>query len=137
MQRSSTHWAMWGNRLLTHIPLSPCCLKVQGDRSRLPVSLDTTRRTSAEAISAAVHSALDRARELEVTSIAIPALGTGVGGFPLDEAARVTVAAVREALPSLPTLERVIFALRGAAAYQAFHHAIEAAAVSAEPGAAG
>jgi O-acetyl-ADP-ribose deacetylase (regulator of RNase III) len=101
------------------------------------VSLDTSRRTSAEAISAAVHSALDRARELEVTSIAIPALGTGVGGFPLDEAARVTVAAVRETLPSLPSLERVIFALRGAAAYQAFHDAIEAQAVVAEPGTAG
>ena len=54
------------------------------------VSLDTNRRTSAPAIAQAVRSALDRVRELEATSVAFPALGTGVGGFPIDEAALVT-----------------------------------------------
>ena len=88
------------------------------------VSLDNNRRTSAEAIASAVRSALDRAREMEATSIAFPALGTGVGGFPLDEAARITVETVREAAPDVPTLERVIFALRGAAAYHAFQVAV-------------
>jgi O-acetyl-ADP-ribose deacetylase (regulator of RNase III) len=90
------------------------------------VSLDSNRRTSAPAIAAAVRSALDRARELGVRSIAFPALGTGVGGYPLDEAAHVTVAAVRESLPTLPALRRVVFALRGAAAYAAFGTAIAA-----------
>jgi len=90
------------------------------------VSLDNNRRTSAEAIAAAVRSALDRAREIGATSIAFPALGTGVGGFPLDEAARTTVATVREAAPGVPTLERVVFALRGAAAYHAFQVAVSA-----------
>ena len=46
--------------------------------------------------SAAVRSAFARAREHGVESLAIPALGTGVGGFPLDEAARITVATVRD-----------------------------------------
>jgi O-acetyl-ADP-ribose deacetylase (regulator of RNase III) len=77
-------------------------------------------------IASAVRSALARAREIGATSIAFPALGTGVGGFPLDEAARVTVAAVRETAPSVPTLERVVFALRGAAAYHAFQVALAA-----------
>jgi O-acetyl-ADP-ribose deacetylase (regulator of RNase III) len=90
------------------------------------VSLDNHRRTSAPAIAQAVRSALDRAREIEATSIAFPALGTGVGGYPLDEAARVTVTAVRESLPSLPALRQVIFALRGAAAYAAFGAALAA-----------
>ena len=90
------------------------------------VSLDTSRRTSAPAIAQAVRSALDRVRELGATSVAFPALGTGVGGYPLDEAAHVTVVAVRESLPSLPQLRRVIFALRGAAAYTAFGTAIAA-----------
>jgi O-acetyl-ADP-ribose deacetylase (regulator of RNase III) len=89
-------------------------------------SLDNNRRTSAEVIASAVRSALARAREIGATSIAFPALGTGVGGFPLDEAARVTVAAVRETAPSVPTLERVVFALRGAAAYPAFQVALAA-----------
>ena len=48
------------------------------------VSLDRDRRTSATIIDAAVRSAFARARENNVTSIAFPALGTGVGGFPLD-----------------------------------------------------
>jgi len=88
------------------------------------VSIDANRRTSSEAIAAAVRSALERARQLEIASIAFPALGTGVGGFPLDEAARVTVETVRETIPSLPDLERLVFALRGAATYQAFESAI-------------
>jgi O-acetyl-ADP-ribose deacetylase (regulator of RNase III) len=88
------------------------------------VSLDRDRRTNGEVIDQAVRSALARARELEVTSIAFPALGTGVGGFPLDEAARVTVRAVREELPASPSIQHVIFAMRGAAAYQAFETAL-------------
>lgn len=88
------------------------------------VSLDRDRRTSSAAIETAVRSAMARAREYGVTSIAFPALGTGVGGFPLDEAARLTVAAVRDELAQSPEIERVIFALRGAAAYHAFEVAV-------------
>jgi O-acetyl-ADP-ribose deacetylase (regulator of RNase III) len=88
------------------------------------VSLDHERRTSAAAIERAVRSALTRARELGVETLAIPALGTGVGGFPLGEAARITVAAVRAEAPRLPRLQTVTFALRGAAAYEAFRQAL-------------
>jgi O-acetyl-ADP-ribose deacetylase (regulator of RNase III) len=84
------------------------------------VSLDRDRRTSGPVIEAAVRSALARAREGGLTSVAFPALGTGVGGFPLEEAARITVRTVRDELRSSPAIEHVIFALRGAAAYQAF-----------------
>jgi O-acetyl-ADP-ribose deacetylase (regulator of RNase III) len=92
------------------------------------VSLDRDRRTSAAIIDAAVRSALARARENGVTSIAFPALGTGVGGFPLDEAALVTVQAVRDELAESPTIQHVIFAMRGAAAYHAFETALTATA---------
>ena len=72
-----------------------------------------------------------RAREIGATSVAFPALGTGVGGFPLEEAARVTVAAIRDELERSPGIDHVIFALRGAAAYQAFGAALaEPAAVA-------
>ncbi len=97
------------------------------------VSLDRDRRTSAEAIEAAVRSAFARAREHAVTSIAFPALGTGVGGFPLDEAATITVRTIREELAQSPAITHVVCALRGAAAYQAFGAALAATA----PGAAG
>ena len=89
------------------------------------VSLDRERRTSGPVIEAAVRSAMARAREIGATSIAFPALGTGVGGFPLDEAARITVAAVRDELAVSPGIVNVIFALRGAAAYDAFSAALQ------------
>ncbi len=88
------------------------------------VSLDRDRRTSGPAIEAAVRSAMARAREIGARSIAIPALGTGVGGFPLDEAARITVDTVRDELTRSPDLEVVTFALRGAAPYEAFGAAL-------------
>ena len=90
------------------------------------VSLDRDRRTSGPVIEAAVRSAMARAREIGATSIAFPALGTGVGGFPLEEAARITVETVRDELDHSPTVEHVIFALRGAAAYEAFGAALNA-----------
>ncbi len=88
------------------------------------VSIDRDRRTSAEAIEGAVRSTMARARELGAASIAFPALGTGVGGFPLDEAARVTVDTVRHEVPLSPRLEVVVFALRGSAPYEAFQAAL-------------
>lgn len=92
------------------------------------VSIDRDRRTSAAAIEAAVRSAMARAREIGAASVAFPALGTGVGGFPLDEAARITVATVRDELGRSPTVEHVVFALKGAAAYDAFEAALRAGA---------
>lgn len=88
------------------------------------VSLDRDRRTSGTAIEDAVRSAMARAREIEAQSIALPALGTGVGGYPLDDAARITVATVRDEVTRSPAVERVVFALRGATAYQAFQRAL-------------
>ncbi len=91
------------------------------------VSLDRDRRTSGPVIETAVRSAMARAREIGATSIAFPALGTGVGGFPLDEAARITVETVRDELKSSPSIAHVIFALRGSTAYQAFSEVLNAA----------
>ncbi len=88
------------------------------------VSLDRDRRTSSAAIDAATRSAMARARELGLGSLAFPALGTGIGGFPLAEAARIAVGAVRDELRTPSTIEHVVFALRGAAAYEAFAEAL-------------
>ena len=88
------------------------------------VSLDRDRRTSADAIERAVRSTFARARELEVTSLAFPALGTGVGGFPLEDAARIMVEVAHAELPSCPSLDHLIFALRGVGSYRAFEAAL-------------
>jgi O-acetyl-ADP-ribose deacetylase (regulator of RNase III) len=90
------------------------------------VSLERDRRTSASAIDLAVRTAMARVRELGLATVAFPALGTGLGGFPLDEAARIAVDAVRDELREPSSIEHVIFALRGATAYEAFARALSA-----------
>ena len=45
--------------------------------------------TSADIIRRATQSTLTRADELGATSLALVAFGTGVGGFSMEEAARV------------------------------------------------
>ena len=69
--------------------------------------------TSAEIIRRATASTLAKADELGAKSLALVAFGTGVGGFPLDEAARIEVEEVRRHLDSGSGLERVVFAVHG------------------------
>jgi O-acetyl-ADP-ribose deacetylase (regulator of RNase III) len=80
--------------------------------------------TSAEAIRSATASTLDKADELGARSLALVAFGTGVGGFPLEEAARIEVEEVRRHLGSGSGLERVIFAVHGEDAEAAFSAAM-------------
>jgi O-acetyl-ADP-ribose deacetylase (regulator of RNase III) len=82
--------------------------------------------TSAEIIRRAAASTLRRADELGARSLALVAFGTGVGGFPLDEAARIEVEEVRTHLDGGSGLARIVFAVRGAAAREAFERALEA-----------
>jgi O-acetyl-ADP-ribose deacetylase (regulator of RNase III) len=81
--------------------------------------------TSAEAIRNATRSALRVADQLGARSLALVAFGTGVGGFPIDEAAAIEVVELRAHLAEEETgLERVIFAVRGAEAVEAFDRAL-------------
>jgi O-acetyl-ADP-ribose deacetylase len=82
--------------------------------------------TSADAIRRATASTLARADELGARSLALVAFGTGVGGFPLDEAARIEVEEVRRHLDSGSRLERIVFAVHGEPARAAFQAAIDA-----------
>jgi O-acetyl-ADP-ribose deacetylase (regulator of RNase III) len=78
-------------------------------------------RTNAELVRRTTRSCLELADELGCRSLALPAFGTGVGGFPLAECAALMVAEARAFEPQ--SLERVIFAVFGAAAYDAFSSA--------------
>ena len=80
--------------------------------------------TSADVIRRATAATLARADALGARSLALVAFGTGVGGFPLDEAAAIEVQEVRRHLESGSALERVVFAVRGEAALGAFEHAL-------------
>ncbi|MGZ4233867.1 MAG: macro domain-containing protein [Solirubrobacteraceae bacterium] len=80
--------------------------------------------TSADIIGRATASTLHRADELGATSLALVAFGTGVGGFPIEEAAAIEVEAVRRHLAGGSGLERVVFAVRGDEARIAFERAL-------------
>ena len=81
-------------------------------------------RTSADLIERTTSSVLRVADELGARSLALPAFGTGVGGFPLDECARLMVQTVQAYEPR--TLERVVFAVFGDEARRAFEGAVSA-----------
>jgi O-acetyl-ADP-ribose deacetylase (regulator of RNase III) len=80
-------------------------------------------RTNAELVRRTTTSCLELADELEVRSLALPAFGTGVGGFPLRECARIMVEEVRGHEPI--SLEHVVFAVFGDEAREAFQDAVE------------
>ena len=77
--------------------------------------------TSAEIVERATQSTLAVAERLGCRSLGLVAYGTGVGGFPLDEAARIMVGATRE---HQGALERIVFAVHGDAAERAFSAAL-------------
>jgi O-acetyl-ADP-ribose deacetylase (regulator of RNase III) len=80
-------------------------------------------RTSGELIEKTTRRCLEVADEVGARSLALPAFGTGVGGFPLDECARLMVSAVRGYEPR--GLERVVFGVFGDEARRAFEQALE------------
>ncbi len=82
---------------------------------------------TSESIRNATLNSLLLAEKLGLKSIAFPALGTGVGGFPVKEAATIMIRAAREHLAKGSGLEKVIFVLFGDEAYQAFQEALKEA----------
>jgi len=74
--------------------------------------------TDADLVRRTTRACLELADELGCESLALPAFGTGVGGFPLDECARLMVGAAR--VFEAASLRRVTFAVYGADAERAF-----------------
>ncbi len=84
-------------------------------------TMDLGGPTSAEIIEQATRSTLAKAEELGCRSLALVAFGAGVGSFPLSDVAELMVNTVRE---HEGDLERVVFAVRGPDAEQAFRAAL-------------
>ncbi len=78
-------------------------------------------KTDAEKIKLATINSLKRADELKLDSIAFPAFGTGVGGFPFRDCARVMKSAIEDYFSQHESsLKEVYFYLYGEDAFQAF-----------------
>lgn len=80
--------------------------------------------TSADIIRSATAATLREAEALGVRSLALVAFGTGVGGFPLEEAAAIEVEEVRRHVAGDSGLERIVFCVRGEPARRAFEQAL-------------
>lgn len=79
-------------------------------------------QTSEDLVRRATASALAAAGKVGATSIALPAMGTGVGGFPMERAAHVMVEEARRVEKSGGSLKRVVFVLRDEFAQRLFRH---------------
>ena len=61
-------------------------------------------------LASAYRTSIHLARDNGLRSIAFPAIGTGIFGYPLDAATKIAVAAVRDALAEPGPVDEVVFA---------------------------
>jgi O-acetyl-ADP-ribose deacetylase (regulator of RNase III) len=80
-------------------------------------------RTNGDLVRSTTRRCLEVADEIGCRSLALPAFGTGVGGFPLGECAHIMVAETRAYEPT--ALERIVFAVFGDEAEREFEAALE------------
>jgi O-acetyl-ADP-ribose deacetylase (regulator of RNase III) len=74
-----------------------------------------------EKLASATHASLALADEHELTSIAFPAISTGIFGFPMDDCARIMLGTILSYLENTDTsLELVVMCLYGQDAFDVF-----------------
>jgi O-acetyl-ADP-ribose deacetylase (regulator of RNase III) len=81
-------------------------------------------RTSEQSLRDATRNSLLCADEHRLTSIAVPAIGTGIAGFPIVRCATLMLTEVRDHLRGTTSLERVDFVLYDTPALEAFKSAL-------------
>jgi O-acetyl-ADP-ribose deacetylase (regulator of RNase III) len=85
---------------------------------------------SEASVRSSMRAALERARERSCRSIAVPAIGAGVAGFPLQRCAEVLLEEARRHLAAGTSLEEIRFVLWGEPAYRVFEMVNDAAKVA-------
>ncbi len=96
-------------------------------------SMQLGGRTTAESLKLATHNTLLHAEEKGLKSIAFPAIGTGVAGFPMADCARIMLGETLEHLKVRTSLEKIYFVLYDDAALQAFEEAYRQLTARATP----
>jgi O-acetyl-ADP-ribose deacetylase (regulator of RNase III) len=77
-------------------------------------------RTTAESLRASTRNSLLRAAEKNLKTMAFPAVGTGIAGFPMRECAEIMLDEVVKHLQATTSLQQVRFVLFDAAALEIF-----------------
>ena len=78
-----------------------------------------------EKLTNATLNSLKLADEHQLKSIALPAISTGIFGFPLERAARIMLATTIDYLQKDTGLERVVFCLFGQEAFETFQKVLD------------
>jgi O-acetyl-ADP-ribose deacetylase (regulator of RNase III) len=86
-------------------------------------SMSLGGRTTRSSLKSSMDDVFRLARKHEVKTIAVPAVGTGIAGFPIDECARVMAGSLRAALSGGWRASEVRFVLFGEPAMRPFETA--------------
>ena len=113
------------------IPLGYAAITVAGNlKSRFVIHAASMslggERTTAKTLRTSTAHSLRLAAERKLKTIAFPAIGTGVSGFPLDECAQIMLAESIQHLKGETSLQSVYFVLFDARARDVFQSAWDA-----------
>jgi O-acetyl-ADP-ribose deacetylase (regulator of RNase III) len=84
-------------------------------------------RTNEQIVHKVTENSLLLADSLGIKSIAFPAIGTGVGGFPVELCAQKMISATRDLADRLSSIETVVFVLFDKTSYNAFDSELKSA----------
>ena len=100
-------------------------------------SMELGRRTSAEHLRSSVAHSLRIAKDRELRTVAFPAIGTGIAGFPMEQCAEIMLDEVVKHLQGAASPHSVYFVLFDAAAKKVFDQAWTKRQAALASGAAG
>src|SRR5579863_158623 len=83
------------------------------------------QRTTAKSLRTSTAHSLRLAAERNLKSIAFPAVGTGVSGFPMDECAQIMLAEAAQHLKGETSIETIYFVLFDTRSYDIFQSALQ------------
>lgn len=111
------------------IPLGAAVVTTAGHLKALYVihaaSMHLGGQATAQSLQHAVREALERTEEKALRSIAFPAVGAGIAGFPIEQCAEIMLREVFRHIQTRTTLEHVTFVLYDDAALDVFRAAYE------------
>ena len=129
IQRESNRWVREHGR----VPTGAAAITSGGDLKAHyvihtvgPVYDTMSASKAADLLASAVRSALEMADDHSLSSIALPAISTGIYGYPMDNAARVMLKAAVDYARSGTELQRIVFCLYGRSAFDTFAEALDA-----------
>ena len=131
IQKESTQWVHEHGRVPTGSAAITSGGQLKADyviHAVGPVYDTMSPSKAADLLTSAVTSALQMADDHSLQSIALPAISTGIYGYPIEEAAEVMLRAAIDYAESGTDLERIIFCLYGEAPFDIFAEELKAQA---------